>query len=111
MYDRDVVKKYEQTRKDTDDLISKIRFYLKHEQDRECIIDKGYEYIYNLTEDDIELEKISYDFGNLPNKYVSSKNVAVLTWTIRSKEQEKQALAVANNVIFENYIPDSPTNY
>ena len=40
-----VVKKYEQTRKDTDDLISKIRFYLKHEQDRECIIDKGYEYI------------------------------------------------------------------
>ena len=31
--------------KDTDDLISKIRFYLKHEQDRECIIDKGYEYI------------------------------------------------------------------
>lgn len=31
--------------KDTDDLISKIRFYLKHEKDRECIIDKGYEYI------------------------------------------------------------------
>ena len=31
--------------KDTDDLINKIRFYLKHEQDREGIIDKGYEYI------------------------------------------------------------------
>lgn len=62
---------------------------------------------FNLIKPDF----ISYDFGNLPNKYVSSKNVAVLTWTIRSKEQEKQALAVANNVIFENYIPDSPTNY
>lgn len=62
---------------------------------------------FNLIKPDF----ISYDFNNLPNKYVSSKNVPVLTWTIRNKEQEKQALEVANNVIFENYIPDSPTNY
>lgn len=62
---------------------------------------------FNLIKPDF----ISYDFNDLPNKYVSSKNVPVLTWTIRSKEQEKQAFEFANNVIFEDYIPDSSTNY
>ena len=79
----------------------------------EIQLPKLYKYIINRLKffNLIKPDFISYDFNDLPNKYVSSKNVPVLTWTIRSKEQEKQAFEFANNVIFENYIPDSPTNY
>ena len=59
----------------------------------------------------IKPDFISYDVENLPNKYVTSKNVPVLAWTIRSEDCEKKTLKIANNVIFENYIPTNPTNY
>ena len=64
-------------------------------------------YFFGLIKPDF----ISYNIDNLPNKYVSSKKVPVLAWTIRSKEQEEKALEIADNVIFENYIPENPTNY
>ena len=54
---------------------------------------------------------ISYDHNDLPNKYVSKRNVPVLAWTIVSKDIENQVMKLANNVIFEGYIPDSPINY
>lgn len=54
---------------------------------------------------------ISYDINNLPNKYIADRNVPILTWVITSSDMEKIALTHADNVIFENYLPDSPTNY
>lgn len=57
----------------------------------------------------IKPDFISYNYLNLPNKY-AKKNVPILAWTIGSKEEEKIAMERADNVIFENYIPDSPTN-
>ena len=54
---------------------------------------------------------ISYNFDNLPNKFVSKRKVPVLAWTIDSKDKEQEAMKVADNVIFENYIPESPINY
>ncbi len=50
---------------------------------------------------------ISYNHLNLPNKYVSSKNIPVLAWTITTPKIEEQALKHADNVIFEDYIPSS----
>ena len=58
----------------------------------------------------IKPDFISYDFSNLPNKYVSKKKVPILAWTITSKEMEEEALTVADNVIFQDYIPDNTHN-
>ena len=54
---------------------------------------------------------ISYDINNLPNKYVSQKQVPIIAWTITSKEMEKIAFKHADNIIFENYLPSNPINY
>jgi len=58
----------------------------------------------------IKPDFISYDFNDLPNKYLKNKSVPILTWTITSKQQEQEALKYAHNVIFQDYIPDSPKN-
>ncbi|MBE5758238.1 MAG: glycerophosphodiester phosphodiesterase [Clostridiales bacterium] len=50
---------------------------------------------------------ISYDLNNLPNKYVKNKKVPILAWTITSIDMEKEALKVADNVIFQDYIPEN----
>ena len=62
---------------------------------------------YNLVKPDF----ISYDVNYLPNKYLIKKKVPILAWTITNKKMEKIAFEHSNNVIFENYIPDSPINY
>lgn len=54
---------------------------------------------------------LSYDIRNLPNKYVKKCGVPVLAWTIRSEKQEATAKNLVSSIIFENYIPNSPTNY
>ena len=54
---------------------------------------------------------ISYDYTDIPNKFLKNKKVPILAWTITSKEIEKETLTKANNVIFQDYIPDSTTNY
>ena len=48
---------------------------------------------------------------DIPNKFLKNKKVPILAWTITSKEIEKETLTKANNVIFQDYIPDSTTNY
>lgn len=48
---------------------------------------------------------ISYDIRDLPNKFVAKKKVPILTWTIKSQEEENSALEIVDNVIFEGYIP------
>ena len=58
----------------------------------------------------IKPDFVSYDFNNLPTKYLKNKNVPVLAWTITSKDMEEEALKVADNVIFQDYIPNSPNN-
>ena len=54
----------------------------------------------------IKPDFISYDINNLPNKYVKNKNVPILAWTIYSEEEEKHALTLADNVIFQDFIPN-----
>ena len=51
---------------------------------------------------------ISYDITYLPNRYVAKKKkrgVQVLAWTVNSKEKERRAMRVADNIIFENIEP------
>ena len=59
-------------------------------------------YLFKLIKPDF----ISYDINDLPYKNATKRNVPIITWTIRSKTQEAEALKVADNIIFENYIPD-----
>jgi len=59
----------------------------------------------------IKPDFISYEWNGLPSKFISSKGVPILAWTIRSKKQEKTVMQYAKTVIFENYIPNSPLNY
>lgn len=64
-------------------------------------------FLYNWAKPDF----ISYNINDLPSKYLKNRNVPILTWVITSSDMEKIALKLANNVIFENYIPSKPTNY
>lgn len=54
---------------------------------------------------------ISYDRSNLPNryvtKYVKKHNVCVLAWTVRSAEEYITVKQHCDNIIFENFIPES----
>lgn len=63
-------------------------------------------YMFNLVKPDF----ISYSHNDLPNKYVKKRDVPVIAWTINSPEMEKEVLQKADNIVFENYIPSSPTN-
>jgi len=59
-------------------------------------------YMFNF----IKPHFISYNFDDLPYKNVSKRKVPILTWTIKNSNQEKQALQIADNIIFDSYIPD-----
>ena len=48
---------------------------------------------------------VSYYAENLPNRYVSHTNLPVLAWTVRSNQMAERMCTVANNIIFENFIP------
>lgn len=49
---------------------------------------------------------ISYKIENLPNHYVKKyKNLPVIAWTVKSQSQYIKAVQVADNVIFEDFIP------
>jgi glycerophosphoryl diester phosphodiesterase len=58
----------------------------------------------------IKPDFISYDFHDLPNKYIKNKNVPVLAWTITNKNEEAEALKYAQNIIFQDYIPSNTKN-
>ncbi len=49
---------------------------------------------------------ISYCADNLPNRYVNKAHLPVLAWTVRSNETVQRLSGVANNIIFEKFIPD-----
>ncbi len=49
---------------------------------------------------------ISYCADNLPNRYVTKAHLPVLAWTVRSNETVQRLSGVANNIIFEKFIPD-----
>lgn len=57
---------------------------------------------YNLTKFDF----ITYNIEDLPNKYVEKfKNLPLLAYTIRTKEEILKAKNLTQNYIFENLIP------
>ena len=49
---------------------------------------------------------VSYRAEDLPNKYVSRSHLPVLAWTVRSNEMKTALSDIANNIIFENFIPE-----
>jgi len=51
---------------------------------------------------------VSHDRNDLDNPAVTAlkaRGVPILTWTIRSSQQEQAARQVADNITFENYLP------
>lgn len=59
----------------------------------------------------IKPDFMSYEWNGLPNRFLTKKKLPIVTWTIRSPEQEKEVLKYASTVVFENYIPDSIYTY
>ncbi|MBZ8118424.1 phosphodiesterase [Roseovarius sp. LXJ103] len=61
--------------------------------------------------DEAECSFISHERDDLARGRVAdlkSKGAAVLTWTVRSAEQERQARRVADNITFEGYLAPHP---
>ncbi len=50
---------------------------------------------------------ISYEGKNLPNKFVTKANLPVLAWTAQSNADYENFKKFADNVIFENFIPEN----
>ena len=59
----------------------------------------------------IKPDFISYEYKYIPNKFLKNKKIPIVAWTINSSELEKEVMKKASTVVFEGYIPDSPTNY
>lgn len=50
---------------------------------------------------------ISYDATTLPNRFVKKyKNLPLLAWSVRSKEDYLKVVKHCDNIIFENFIPE-----
>lgn len=49
---------------------------------------------------------VSYCAENLPNRYVTKSKLPVLAWTVRTGEKAEQLKTIANNIIFEKFIPE-----
>lgn len=56
----------------------------------------------------IKPDFISYCFPHYPNKATDKFKGVKLGWTVRSLEDEAYARKYADNIIFENYIPQKP---
>lgn len=54
----------------------------------------------------IKPDFISYDYKGLPLKKSKTKNKAVLCWTVTSQEIYDKIKKYADNIIFENFIPE-----
>ena len=50
---------------------------------------------------------ISYHFADLPNKYVSQKELPVFAWTVRSNTDYEKVRNCCDNIIFEGFTPES----
>ncbi len=53
----------------------------------------------------IKPDFISYNFNGLPLKLNKLKDTALLAWTITTSAQEEKAYGMADNIIYENFIP------
>ena len=53
----------------------------------------------------IKPDFISYEKNSLKNVKKKAKNKALLAWTVVTINEQENALKLANNVIFENYLP------
>lgn len=50
---------------------------------------------------------ISYEYTALPNRFVKKyKNIPLLAWTVRSKEEYLKVVKHCDNIIFENFVPE-----
>ncbi len=50
---------------------------------------------------------ISYEAAALPNRFVKKyKNLPLLAWTVRSKEEYLKTVKYCDNIIFEKFIPE-----
>lgn len=49
---------------------------------------------------------ISYNFNDLPNKYVTKANLPTLAWTVRSNADHEKVKNCCDNIIFERFIPE-----
>ncbi len=54
----------------------------------------------------IKPDFISYSQSGFPLKNRKTKNKVVLAWTITSQEEEKNAYQYADNIIYENFVPE-----
>lgn len=54
----------------------------------------------------IKPDFISYDFNGIPKYAKKTKKMPVISWTIKSKEEEQTVRPFINNIIFENYSPE-----
>ncbi|PCI45332.1 MAG: glycerophosphodiester phosphodiesterase [Alphaproteobacteria bacterium] len=55
--------------------------------------------------DDLDVDFIAYDIKALPNEvteYCRSRNIPVLTWTVRTEELQQKARQYTDNSIYEN---------
>ena len=50
---------------------------------------------------------ISYRFNDLPNKYVTKKELPTLAWTVRSNADHQKVKAHCDNIIFERFLPEN----
>jgi glycerophosphoryl diester phosphodiesterase len=50
---------------------------------------------------------ISYDQRFLPNIYVTKTKLPVLAWTVRSQQEYEDVKMYCNNIVFENFIPQT----
>ena len=49
---------------------------------------------------------ISYDYRNLPNRFVKKyKHLPLIAWTIRNQQDYEKIVGNCDNIIFENFIP------
>ena len=48
---------------------------------------------------------ISYEFTDLPNRWVIRSGLPVLAWTIRSQEDYDAVQGLCDNIIFESFLP------
>jgi hypothetical protein len=61
--------------------------------------------------DSCEASFISHEAGDLGNPRVAAlkaHGARVLCWTIRSREAERAARRIADNITFEGYLPEIP---
>ena len=50
---------------------------------------------------------INYEASALPNKYVKKyKDLPLLAWVVRSKEEYLKVVKFCDNIVFENFDPE-----